>query len=302
MPFYARKGASVNLNELYHQNRLILSFELFPPQTNTGMENLKENLGELLKLNPSFITCTYGAGGSTRQRTLEVLAGVKQAHPSMPLATHLTCVGSTADELRAYLRQAQEMGVNYVVALRGDPPAGDSTFKPVTGGLSHANELVSLIHADFPDFGILVAGYPEVHQEALSPSSDLENLKRKVDAGADAILTQLFFQNEDFFRWRERCEAVGIKVPITPGIFPVINFKQIQRITSLCGAKLPHTLIARMEKHQDDPDGQLAVGIHYSTRQIEELIEAGVPGIHFYVLNKAQATAQICRALCLGMD
>jgi len=292
----------VKLDNLYHQDKLILSFELFPPQTNAGMEMLSENLGELLKLKPSFVTCTYGAGGSTRQRTLEVLAEVRKTHPDMPLATHLTCVGATVDDLRAYLQQAQELGINYVVALRGDPPAGDATFTPVEGGLRYANELVALIKSEFPDFGILVAGYPEMHQEAISPASDLDNLKRKVDAGADAILTQLFFSNDDFFRWWERCDAAGIRVPIVPGIFPVINFKQIQRITALCGAKLPASLIARMEKHQDDPEGQMAVGAHYGARQVEDLIEAGVPGIHFYVLNKAQATAQICQALCLGMD
>lgn len=281
----------MSLSGFFSPGRLGLSYELFPPKTARGEENLVEQVGQLLQFAPDFITCTYGAGGSTRQKTLEILARV-QALAGLPVASHLTVVGSTVDELRAYLQSAARQAVDYIVALRGDPPAGSDSFVAVEGGLRFANELVELVRSEFPDFGVLVAGYPETHREAASPEADLHNLKRKVDAGADAIVTQLFYNNADFFRFVERCRGAGIGVPIVPGILPVTSLQQIQRITSLCGARLPEAFVTRLAT-RPDPEWQFETGVEWATRQCEELIARGAPGIHFYVLNQSPATIRI---------
>ena len=191
------------------------------------------------------------------------------------------------------MRRAADAGIENVVALRGDPPRGDDKFRPVPGGFSYANELVDLIRSEFSQFGIAVAGYPETHQEAPSTEADLVNLKRKVDAGADAVITQLFYDNADFFAFRERCAAIGIRVPIVPGLLPITNFAQIKRITALCGAKLPPALVSGLEAAGDDAEGQFALGVDFAIRQTHELLEAGVPGIHFYVLNRSEAAARV---------
>jgi methylenetetrahydrofolate reductase (NADPH) len=276
----------------YGPGKFGLSFELFPPKTDQGVTNLFAHVGRLVEFDPSFITCTYGAGGSTQELTLEIVARVRREF-KLPVATHLTCVGRTTVELLDYLRAAQAADVHNVVALRGDPPRGETSFKPVEGGLSHANELVTLIRGEFPNFSIAVAGYPETHQEAPTPEADLVNLKRKVDAGADVVITQLFYNNDDFFRFRDRCRTIGIRQPIVPGLLPVTNLAQIQRITSLCGAKLPAAFISALEKAGDDAEAQFAAGVDFATRQTQALIDAGVPGIHFYVLNRSEAAAEV---------
>ncbi len=280
----------------YGPGKFGLSFELFPPKTEKGQTALFKHVAALMEFQPNLITCTYGAGGSTRDKTLSIVSEVHKQF-SLPVASHLTCVGSTTDELRSYLQEASDRGVSNIVALRGDPPQGETEFKPVAGGLSYANELVELIAAEFPQLGIAVAGYPETHQEAVSPQADLENLKRKVDAGGDVVITQLFYENADFFRFRDACEKLGIEVPIVPGLLPVINFSQIQRITSLCGAKLPEDFTEQLAACGEDADAQVEVGIEFASRQVQELIDAGVPGIHFYVLNKSEATARVLRAV-----
>lgn len=284
----------MSLSEHYSSGQPALSFELFPPKTPAGEKALFEHVEQLLAFAPSFFTCTYGAGGSTRDKTLEIVQRVKTQF-SMPVASHLTCVGSTVEQLHDYLRQAQECGVDYIVALRGDPPKGEETFRAADGGLSYANELVELIRQDFPGFGIAVAGYPETHQEAVSSDADLNNLKRKVEAGADIVVTQLFYDNEDFFRFRERYDQAGIQAPLVPGLLPVTNLAQIQRITSLCGARLPADFVAALER-DSATEAQFEVGVEFATRQTQELVEAGVPGVHFYVLNKSQATSAVLRA------
>jgi methylenetetrahydrofolate reductase (NADPH) len=276
----------------YGPGKFGLSFELFPPKTPQGVANLFQHVARLVEFRPSFITCTYGAGGSTQDLTLEIVARVRREF-GLPVATHLTCVGRTVDELRDYLRTARTLDVENVVALRGDPPRGDTEFRPVAGGLCHANELVSLIRGEFREFGIAVAGYPETHQEAPSPDVDLANLKRKVEAGADVVITQLFYDNDDFFRFRDRCAAQGIHVPIVPGLLPVTNFAQIRRITSLCGAQLPSAFVRRLEDAGDAPDAQFAIGVEFATRQTRALLDADVPGIHFYVLNRSEAAAEV---------
>jgi methylenetetrahydrofolate reductase (NADPH) len=282
----------MTLSAAYGAGKFGLSFELFPPKTAQGVTNLFQHVSRLVEFRPSFITCTYGAGGSTQDTTLQIVARVRREF-QLPVATHLTCVGRTVDELREYLLLAQAADVQNVVALRGDPPRGDTVFRPVAGGLRHANELVTLIRGEFPALGIAVAGYPETHQEAPSPEADLANLKRKVDAGADVVITQLFYNNDDFFRFRERCQAIGIRQPIVPGLLPVTNFAQIQRITSLCGAKLPAEFMRRLESAGDDTDAQFVIGVEFATRQTQALIDAGVPGVHFYVLNRSEAAAEV---------
>ncbi|HDP36200.1 MAG TPA: methylenetetrahydrofolate reductase [NAD(P)H] [Candidatus Hydrogenedentes bacterium] len=287
------------LRALYASGKPVISFELFPPKTEAGMNNLFTHLEELANCRPAYFTCTYGAGGSTRNRTLLVLREIRERYPHIPVASHLSCIGSSRGELRQYIRAAIEIGVDRIVALRGDRPQDQEVFEPAPDGLRYANELVELIRREFPELGIIVAGYPETHPEAPSSAADLDNLKRKVDAGADVVITQLFFENTDYFRFRERCEDIGINVPIVPGILPVTNLTQIRRITSLCGTHLSPKLVRRLEVHGDDDEGQYAVGVYYAAKQAEELIAQGAPGIHFYVLNKSRAAALICRALAL---
>ncbi|QEG37124.1 methylenetetrahydrofolate reductase [NAD(P)H] [Bythopirellula goksoeyrii] len=282
------------LAQAYGRDRFGLSFELFPPKTDAGVENLWFHVDRLVQYKPSYITCTYGAGGSTQDRTLEVVAHVRSKF-ELPVATHLTCVGNTADQLRAYLHRALDLEIDNVVALRGDPPKGETSFRSVEGGFSHANELVKFIRDEFHHMGIAVAGYPETHQEAVSAEADLTNLKRKVDAGADIVITQLFYDNADFFAFRDKYQAAGLDVPLVPGLLPVTNGAQIQRISSLCGAKLPPDFLAALSEHEDGSEGQFEVGVEFATKQAAELVAAGVPGIHFYVLNKSEATERVLR-------
>ena len=279
----------------YPDRKFTLSFELFPPKTAAGEEAMYASVRELMAFAPDVITCTYGAGGSTRDKTLEITSEVKRRF-GVRVASHLTCVGSTVDQLRTYLGEARERGIDNIVALRGDPPKGEVAFKPVAGGLRYASELVAFIRGEFSHFGMAVAGYPETHQEAVSPQADLENLQRKVSAGGHVVITQLFYDNADFFRFREDCRQLGIEAPIVPGILPVTNLSQIQRITSLCKARLPDSFVAELSK-QDDPDWQFRAGVAFAARQVQELIDAGVPGIHFYVLNKSHATAAVLEAV-----
>jgi len=280
------------LKDAYTDGRFGLSFELFPPKTPESAALMWRTVDDLMAFSPVLITCTYGAGGSTRGTTLDVLKGVRSRH-NLPVASHLTCVGSSIDELRGYLRDAAAQGVAAIVALRGDPPKGETEFRPVAGGLRYAAELVALIREEFPEFGILVAGYPETHQEALSPDADLENLKRKCAAGGDVVVTQLFYDNADFFRFRDRCDRLGITAPLVPGVMPVTNYAQIRRIATLCKARLPDEFTRAFEAAGDDEAAQFEAGVEFATRQVRGLLDAGVPGIHFYVLNKSPATVRV---------
>jgi methylenetetrahydrofolate reductase (NADPH) len=286
----------MRVSDAYGPGKLGLSFELFPPKTEAGEAALFRHLDELIAFRPSFVTCTYGAAGSTRRMTLDIVAEVRRRY-GCSVASHLTCVGATVAELRAYLVDARARQVENIVALRGDPPKGDDSFQAVSGGLRYANELVALIRAEFPQFGIAVAGYPETHQEAPSPEADLENLKRKVDAGGEAVITQLFYDNADLFRFRDRCGRAGIGVPIVPGILPITNLAQIQRITSLCKARLPGKLVAALERSGGGEAEQFEVGVEFATRQVQELLDGGVPGVHFYVLNKSPAAVRVLQSV-----
>ena len=288
----------MSISEIYRPGKIGLSFELFPPKTAAGDRALFRHVEQLISFQPDFITCTYGAGGSTRAKTLEVIDQVKRQF-GIAVASHLTCVGSTTQQLRAYLETARQRNIDYIVALRGDPPQGERLFRPVAGGFRYANELVEMIRNEFPEFSIAVAGYPEKHLEAPSKDVDLENLKRKVDAGAEVVITQLFYENDAFFEFRERYERMGIRVPLIPGILPITNLRQVERITSLCGATLPPDMVSALRSCDDEKE-QLHVGIEQAIRQVQELIDVGVPGLHFYVLNKSSATGAVLQNVHLS--
>lgn len=286
------------LGDHFRGDQCAISFELFPPKSDEGMELLAQNVERLKTFGPAFFTCTYGAGGSTQSRTLDVVEKVRQI-TGLPVASHLTCVGADVEKLRSYLAEAKRRGADYIVALRGDPPKGSDSFQAVEGGLRYANELVELIQAEFAgQFGIAVAGYPEVHQEAVDAKTDLEHLKRKVDAGADIVITQLFYDNSDFYRFRDACDAAGISVPIVPGILPVTNFKQAQRIAKMCKARIPDAMAAAMNE-SDEAEYQFQVGVEHARKQTIDLIEQGVPGIHYYVLNKSDAAREMLDGLSM---
>ena len=281
----------MSLASLYDASNCPISFELFPPKTEAGLNALYANVQKLLEFNPAFFTCTYGAGGSTQGTTLEVLKKVGEL-TQLPVASHLTCVNSTVEDLEDYLCQATEQSVDYIVALRGDPPKGSDQFEATEGGLRYANELVDLIRSKYPQFGIAVAGYPEVHQEAPNAEVDLENLKRKVDAGADIIITQLFYDNQDFYRFRDQCVQSGIEIPIIPGILPVTNFQQALRIAQMCKARIPAALQNAMNESENESD-QFRRGVEHARNQIDDLMACGVSGIHYYVLNKCEAATEL---------
>ena len=282
----------MSITDAYASGRFGLSFELVPPKSPESEAAMWRTVDELMGFEPALITCTYGAGGSTRSKTLDVIAGVRARH-DVPVASHLTCVGSSVADLRAYLSEARDRGVAAIVALRGDPPQGEASFTPAADGLRYAVELVALIRAEFPEFGILVAGYPETHQEAPSPATDLDNLARKCAAGGDVVVTQLFYDNADFFRFRDACGRLGITAPIVPGVMPVTNYAQIRRIASLCKARLPDAFTRGFEAAGADEAAQFEAGVDYAARQVEELVAEGVPGVHFYVLNKSPATVRV---------
>lgn len=286
----------MRLSDVYGAGRFGVSIEIFPPKSPEGDASLWDNLGRLAQYRPEFVSCTYGAGGSTRARTIELCAEIGKRF-NLPATAHFTCLGGSMDEIRDWLASARQVGVSNIMALRGDPAQGQTEFRHIEGGFRHASELVALIHAEFPGFGIGVAGYPEKHPEAPSLEADLDRLADKVACGADAIFTQLFFDNQAYFRFVEACRNRGIRIPIVPGIMPVTNFAQIRRITSLCGAALPPELMARLEAAQDDKDAQAAIGTEFAIAQCRELRDAEAPGIHFYALNRSPATERILEAL-----
>jgi methylenetetrahydrofolate reductase (NADPH) len=273
------------------------SFEFFPPKTEEGERNLFDALEQLRHLEPSFVSVTWGAGGSTRQKTLDIVSQIRADHDLEAMA-HFTCVGATVDDLHDALRQMDEAGLDNVLALRGDPPKGEETFVQTEGGLAYATELVALVAASY-GFCVVGACYPEVHPEAPDLTTDLERLKAKVDAGARVLITQLFFDNEAYFSFTEAAGDAGIDVPIVPGIMPITNFEQIKRFTSMCGANIPERLLEQLELRADQPDAIAELGVSYATLQCAELLARGAPGVHFYTLNRSPATRAILSALRL---
>ncbi len=278
--------------DLYRE-RFVVSFEIFPPKTPQGEDGLRQALADLSGYQPQYISVTYGAGGSTQEKTLELALRLRDTLGILPLV-HFTCVGAGRAEIRGYLDEIRKNGIENILALRGDPPKGEARFTPPSDGFSYANELVSFIRS-VDGFTIGVAGYPEKHLEAPDMRTDLDNLKRKVDAGADFIITQLFYNNEDYYRFMDRLAGMGITVPVIPGIMPVTSLSQVDRVTSMCGAKVPGELLKRLETCMGN-DSICEAGIEYSIRQCIELKSWGVPGLHFYTLNRAQAIKRIMDA------
>jgi methylenetetrahydrofolate reductase (NADPH) len=275
----------------------VFSFEFFPPKTPQGEQNLFNALTELRRLEPAFVSVTYGAGGSTRTKTIEIVRRIQRDFGLEAMA-HFTCVGATVDELRGVLDQMRDAGIANVLALRGDPPAGQEEWTKTEGGLEYSRELVELIDGNY-DFAIGGACFPETHIHATSPEDDLRFLKEKVDAGARFLITQLFFDNRVYFEFVERARATGIDVPIIPGIMPVVDFGQIRRITELCGSDIPAGLQAALEARAGQPEAAQALGVAFATLQCAELLRGGAPGIHFYTLNRSPATRAILAALKL---
>jgi methylenetetrahydrofolate reductase (NADPH) len=286
----------MRLSDMYRDGRFGLSIEIFPPKSAEGDSLLWDSLDRLKRFAPDFVSCTYGAGGSTRSRTVELCREIRTRH-GIAATAHFTCLGGTPDELRDWLVSARGAGVASIMALRGDPPAGQTQFTEVPGGFRQAAELVRLIHQEFPEFGIGVAGYPEKHPQAQSLATDIRHLAEKVAEGADAVFTQLFFVNDHYFRFVDAARKAGVQVPIVPGIMPVTNYAQIKRITALCGAELPVELATRLEAAQADKDAQLEIGVEFAIEQCRQLVDRGVPGIHFYALNRSQACELILDGL-----
>jgi methylenetetrahydrofolate reductase (NADPH) len=273
----------------------VISFEVFPPKTEKALADLLEVVPRLVALKPSYMTVTYGAMGSTQARTMEIASLIKRTY-RLETASHLTCVGASRDQIDKILERLTADGIENIVALRGDPPKGEASFVPPAGGFSHANELVSHIKKT-KRFGIAVAGYPEKHIEAVDLESDLQHLKRKVEAGGDIIITQLFYQNSDFFTFERKLRGLGVRSPIVPGLLPIQSFAQIKRITSMCGARIPAALASELESAGDDEGKVQEIGVRWTVEQARELLDRGAPGIHFYVLNRASHMEKIMGAL-----
>jgi methylenetetrahydrofolate reductase (NADPH) len=276
----------------------VISFEFFPPKTEDGERNfLSKTVPNLAALQPDFCSVTYGAGGTTRARTLSIVDRIQRDH-GLTALVHLTCVGSTREQLLEIAQQARVLGIHNILALRGDPPVGCATFEPTAGGFEYAWQLVALLR-EFGGFCLGVAGFPEGHIAcAEGREVDWERVKAKVDQGADFIITQLFFNNAHYFRFREHLSRLGVSVPIFPGIIPILSASQIKKFTTLCGAELPEPLLRRLDE-LGDVDDTVEFGIDYASRQCEELLRAGAPGLHFYTLNKTRSTTAILKNLGL---
>jgi methylenetetrahydrofolate reductase (NADPH) len=287
----------MRIDELLAGDGPTFSFEFFPPKTPEGEANLYRALRDLRQLEPAYVSVTYGAGGSTREKTLEIVARIK-AEFGLEAMAHFTCVGATVDELRGTLDQMRAGGLDNVLALRGDPPHGEEDWVKTDGGLEYSHQLVELIRRDYA-FAVGAACFPEGHIHATSPEDDLRHLKAKVEAGVDFLITQLFFDNALYYDFVERARAAGIEIPIIPGIMPITGYGQIARVTSMCGATMPEHVLAELEARKDDPEAVAEVGVAYATLQCADLLAHGAPGIHFYTLNRSPATRAILSALKL---
>jgi methylenetetrahydrofolate reductase (NADPH) len=277
--------------------RPVFSFEFFPPKTEAGEQNLLDALRALQPLQPDYVSVTYGAGGTTeqKQKTIDIVGSIKREY-GMEAMAHFTCVGATVSELRTTLDRMRDEGLENVLALRGDPPLGQTEWTATEGGLRYSRELVELIREEY-SFAIGAACFPETHIHATSPEDDLRYLKEKVDAGARFLITQLFFDNAYYWDFVRRARDLGVDVPIIPGIMPITNGAQIKKITELCGSNIPPRLLAELDVRADDAEATAEFGVAYATLQCADLLEHGAPGIHFYTLNRSPATRAILSAL-----
>jgi len=291
----ANARAIVKIDTLLQHRRPCISFEFFPPKTDAGVENLLKTIKSLRILNPGFVSVTYGAGGSSRERTLEVARRIKRELDIEPMA-HVTCTGHSRAELVEIFNDLQAEGIENIMALRGDPPKGQANFERHPEGFAYAADLIAMLRERFP-FAIGASAYPEKHPEAASLDSDIANARRKVDAGATFLVTQFFFENDDYFTYVDRARAAGIDVPIIPGIMPVTNYEAVARMLAMNGGKLPQSLLAELEARRDEPEAVAELGVAYTSLQCRELLQRGAPGLHFYTLNKSPATRAIVSAL-----
>jgi methylenetetrahydrofolate reductase (NADPH) len=285
----------MRIDQILDERQPVFSFEFFPPKTEKGETNLRSALDDLKADAPAYVSVTYGAGGSTRGKTVEIVKSIKQDYGIEAMA-HFSLVGQSVDDLRRQLDEIAEAGIDNVLALRGDPPKGETEWIAHEDGLHYSVELIEILKADY-DFCIGAACFPEVHPDAPSAEEDMQYLKRKVDAGANFLITQLFFDNRDYFNFVDEARAAGIDVPIIPGIWPVTNYKQIKRIADLCKSRFPERFERELDERKDDETATVDLGVAYATLQCVELLAKGAPGIHFYTLNKSPATRAILAAL-----
>ncbi len=290
----------MRIRDLLDKKQPSLSFEFFPPKNDIGFWDLYKTIESLKPLAPTYVSVTYGAGGSTREKTRDLVARIKSDIGIESMA-HLTCVGATRDELGKVVDELKDRGITNILPLRGDPPEGTDRFVATEGGFSHANELAAFIRERHADLCLAGACYPERHPEAPNAKTDLDNLKRKVDAGVDFLITQLFFDNDAFFAFRDRAEAAGITLPIVAGIMPILGVKQVKRFTQMCGASIPKRLLKRIEAVEDDAEAVRHIGMYHTTQQCLELLAQGVAGIHFYTLNRSTATRAIYQLIRASM-
>jgi methylenetetrahydrofolate reductase (NADPH) len=288
----------MKISQLFGRGGPVVSFEFFPPKTAEGVEQLYKTVEELRPCRPSFVSVTYGAGGSTRDRTLELVSRI-QRELGITTMAHLTCVGSTRDEIRETLRRLHDGGIRNILALRGDPPKGETEFKPVADGFRYASELVAFVREQPWDFCIGAACYPEGHIETRNLETDLANLQKKVACGVDFLVSQLFFDNEDFRAFVRRARSAGIEVPIVPGLMPVTNVNQTERFTQMCGSRIPQELYRRLRVVANDPAAVVATGVQWAVDQGRALLRDGAPGLHFYTLNRSSASLAVHAALGL---
>ena len=286
----------MRIAEALGRGRPCFSFEFFPPKSAEATGALLSTIDELRELKPTFVSVTYGAGGSTRDLTLDLVRRIKRERGLEAMA-HLTCVGHSRAEIARILDDHRDAGVENVIALRGDPPRGETVFRPAPDGFAHASDLVAFIRQCGHSFCLAAACYPEGHIECGDRNVDLENLRTKVRAGVDFIITQLFFDNAFYFDFVSRARAVGIDVAIIPGIMPITNVDQVERFSKLCGATIPMRLALELERRRTDPEAVAELGVAMATLQCAELLDRGAPGIHFYTLNKSPATRMILTAL-----
>lgn len=285
------------VKDILNQTTTAFSYEFFPPKTDTDQDLLFQNISDLMPLQPAYVSVTYGAGGTTRDRTKNLVIRL-QKETQLTVVSHLTCVGASRDEIKQLLENYEEEKIFNILALRGDPPKGEANWKPTPNGFSYAAELVAFIRRHFPKMGIAVAGFPEGHPATPNRLKEIEYLKAKVDAGADYIVTQLFFDNRDFYDFRSRCELAGINVPIIAGLMPITTYSGMVRMADLAaGARIPAPLLKTMQNCKSDKE-VAERGIEWTTTQARDLIDNNVRGIHFYTLNKSKATRQIQEALC----
>lgn len=286
--------------QLHKHKPLVISFELFPPKTAEAEARLfEQTIPEMLELEPGFLTCTYGAGGSTREETMRIVTRIRQQF-GIEIASHLTCIGASRESIAAYLARMRENDINNVLALRGDPPLNDPDYRPAREGFRLAINLVRYIKG-VGGFDIFVAGYPEGHPECPDKYLDWRRCAEKVEAGADGIITQLFYDNNDFFEFDDYLRnKLGVTVPIVPGILPILSTSQIRRFCGLCGAKLPPHVSAQLDKLANDNEACRRYGVDLATQMLDELIRHGIPGIHFYTLNRAASTRAVMQNLGLA--